>query len=263
MVSHSLVRLIVSMNHKLFWFWATALAFMVAIPACSTQTSPDAQNSSDTKLPPDEMSNLYEITTPHGRMVVRLYDETPLHRDNFRKIVAEGVLESTLFHRVINQFMIQGGDPNSRDDDPTNDGSGGPGYTIPAEIDARFFHKRGALSAARQGDAVNPRKESSGSQFYIVHGRVWTESGLAELEENLKSQKPDFSIPPDRRAVYTTEGGTPHLDDSYTVFGELIEGFEILDTIASVPTTGQFNRLANRPLTDIPMVVRPLTNHTP
>jgi len=239
------------MNHKLFCFLAAALAFMVATPACSTQTSSD------------EMTNFYEITTPQGRMVIRLYDETPQHRDNFRKIVAEGVLDSTLFHRIINQFMIQGGDPNSRDDDPTNDGSGGPGYTIPAEIDARFFHKRGALSAARQGDAVNPRKESSGSQFYIVHGRVWTESDLTQAEERMQLQNPDFSIPPDRRVVYTTEGGTPHLDGGYTVFGELIEGFEVLDAIASVPTTGQFNRLSNRPLTDIPMVVRPLTDHIP
>ena len=209
------------------------------------------------------MTNFYEITTPQGRMVVRLYDETPGHRDNFRKLVAEGVLENTLFHRVMNQFMIQGGDPNSKDEDPYNDGVGGPGYTIPAELDSKLFHKRGALAAARQPDQVNPERESSGSQFYIVHGRVLTEEDLVQIEQQSRQRDPNFTIPTEQRAVYTSLGGAPHLDGAYTIFGELVEGLDVLNAIATTQTTGQYGQPANRPLADVPMTVRPLFNYAP
>ncbi len=210
-----------------------------------------------------DTTNYYEITTPQGRMVVRLYDETPKHRDNFRKIVAEGVLDSTLFHRVIRQFMIQGGDPNSKDDDPYNDGNGGPGYTVPAEFDDRFFHKKGALAAARQPDQGNPERESSGSQFYIVHGRTWSDSELEQLVRHTRQRSPDFSIPAERRAIYASLGGAPFLDGTYTVFGELVAGFDVLDAIASTPTTGDSAYPLNRPLTDVRMTVRPLFSYVP
>ena len=207
------------------------------------------------------VTNFYEITTPQGRMVVRLFDETPGHRDNFRKLVGEGVLDSTLFHRVMNQFMIQGGDPNSKDDDPYNDGLGGPGYQISAELDSKFFHKRGALAAARQPDQVNPERESSGSQFYIVHGRIWTEEDLVQIEQQSRQRDPSFTIPPEQRAVYTSLGGAPHLDGAYTIFGELVEGLDVLNAIATTQTTGRNGQPANRPLADVPMTVRPLFNY--
>lgn len=208
----------------------------------------------------EEVTNYYEINTPQGRMVIRLYDETPGHRDNFRKLVAEGVLENTLFHRVMAGFMIQGGDPNSRDDDnPFNDGSGGPGYTLPAEFKMpTLFHKRGALAAARSPDQVNPDKRSSGSQFYIVQGRVWS---AEELDGLVQQRGPSYAIPDLLREVYTTIGGTPFLDGDYTVFGELVEGGAVLDAIAATPTTGPDGRPANRPMTDIPMNVRPLLDY--
>ena len=196
-------------------------------------------------------------------MLVRLYDETPQHRDNFRKIVSEGVLDSTLFHRVINQFMIQGGDPNSRDSIPDNDGLGEMDYTLPAEIDARFIHKRGALAAARQGDHVNPERRSNGCQFYIVHGRAWTPQELDGYELRAQATNPDFAFTPEQRAVYLSEGGAPHLDGAYTVFGELLEGFDVLDKIAYTPTTGRYSRLPNRPLSDIRMTVRPVFDDAP
>ena len=206
----------------------------------------------------DSPTNFYEISTPQGVMVIRLYDETPGHRDNFRKLVADGVLDSTLFHRIIPTFMVQGGDPNSKDGDPFNDGAGGPGYTVPAEINDQFFHKRGALAAARQSDQFNPNRESSGSQFYIVHGRVWSEPDLAMMEAQSNGA---LTIPPERREYYTRYPGYPPLDGQYTVFGELVEGFEVLDAIANVPTSGRFGRPPNRPATDIPMAVRPLPNY--
>ena len=131
-----------------------------------------------------------KISTKYGDMVAELYDETPIHRDNFIKLVKEGFYDGTLFHRVIPGFMIQGGDPVSKDDTPnTRIGNGGPGYTLPAEFNSQFFHKKGALAAARMGDAVNPKKESSGSQFYIVEGQVYDNSTIdlfaKEWEQNL------------------------------------------------------------------------------
>ncbi len=212
-------------------------------------------------------TNYYEINTPRGRMVIRLYDETPGHRDNFKKLAAEQFYDSTLFHRVMSGFMIQGGDPNSRDDDPANDGVGGPGYTVPAEILPGFFHKRGVLSAARQNDQVNPERQSSGSQFYIVHGTIYPDDYLSQMEERLKQQIPDptFAFSKEARLAYTTEGGAPSLDGMYTVFGELVEGFDVLDDITRVATPkslGQRVRQGgDRPVVPIWMVVRPLPEY--
>ena len=215
-------------------------------------------------------TNYYAIETPLGRMVVRLADETPLHRDNFKRLVAEGTLDSTLFHRVIDGFMIQGGDPGSRDDNPFNDGQGGPGYTVPAEFHETLFHRRGALAAARQGDLANPDRASSGSQFYIVQGQVFPDSTLDEIEEQLRMQipDPDFAFSAEARRLYTTEGGYPPLDAMYTVFGQVVEGFDVLDRIAGSRTPRLMQQPArrevlDRPLQDVWMVVRPLPGYTP
>lgn len=187
-----------------------------------------------------------EMTTTSGTVVLRLSDSTPLHRDNFLALVKKGYYDSVLFHRVIKRFMIQAGDPGSRHAGKDSAlGDGGPTYTIPAEFRSTLFHKRGVLAAAREGDDVNPQKASSGSQFYIVQGRVFTPAGLDSVETyRLKGRK----IPADQRAVYETLGGTPHLDQSYTVFGEVIRGMEVVDTIAATPTSG---RPHDRPLKDV------------
>lgn len=183
-----------------------------------------------------------EMTTTEGKMVFVLFDDTPKHRDNFLKLVREGVYDSLLFHRVINRFMIQGGDPTSRHARPGQMlGEGSLGYTVPAEFRPGRFHRKGALCAARQGDAVNPRKESSSSQFYIVQGQVWDEQTLGRMEQRFGKKFSD-----EQRRVYTTEGGTPHLDGDYTVYGQLIEGMDVLDRIAAVKTDR-----ADRPVTDV------------
>lgn len=200
-------------------------------------------------------TSMYEIITPFGNMRVRLYNETPAHRDNFKKLVAEGFYNGTTFHRVIRNFMIQGGDPNSKDNDPYNDGTGGPGYTLPAEFNPARFHKRGALAAARQGDVVNPERRSSGSQFYIVQGRIYTPEELNEMEQYVAAQvrDPNFHFSQTARQSYTTIGGTPALDMQYTVFGEIVDGFDVLDRISAVQTESN-----DRPKEDIPMSIRPV-----
>ena len=171
-----------------------------------------------------------KISTKYGDMVAELYDETPIHRDNFIKLVKEGFYDGTLFHRVIPGFMIQGGDPVSKDDTPnTRIGNGGPGYTLPAEFNSQFFHKKGALAAARMGDAVNPKKESSGSQFYIVEGQVYDNSTI-----DLFAKRMGTELSPEQKKAYTTVGGAPHLDENYTVFGELIDGFDVISKISNV-----------------------------
>lgn len=212
-------------------------------------------------------TNYFRIETPNGDMTVRLYDETPAHRDNFKKLVAQGYYDGTLFHRIIENFMIQGGDPNSKDDDPLNDGQGGPGYTVPAEFKTTLFHKRGALAAARQPDQVNPQRASSGSQFYIVQGQVWPADMLNRIEGQIASVVPDFSYPEEIKQLYTTEGGTPGLDMQYTVFGELVEGFEVLDTIAGMTTprkTGEpaHPALIDRPPSEITITIVPVDDYS-
>ncbi len=198
-------------------------------------------------------SNLYEIVTPAGNMTLRLFDETPSHRDNFKKLVENGFYDSTTFHRIIANFMIQGGDPNSKDNDPNNDGTGGPGYTTNAEFSPNLFHKKGALAAARQGDQVNPQRRSSGSQFYIVQGRLHNAQELAEVERYIGLQISDanFTFSPEAREAYINTGGAPTLDMQYTVFGELVDGFDVLDRISSVVTDGR-----DRPKDNIPITIR-------
>lgn len=236
-----------------------------------------------------------KIQTTLGDIVVRLYDETPLHRDNFVKLVKDHYYDGTLFHRVIRNFMIQGGDPDSKDA-PANKqlGVGGPDYTIEAEIKPELLHKRGALAAARQGDEVNPQRRSSGSQFYIVWGQVYKSGQLAQLDKQLQMQQLQQTfnrLASERRAeimqlrrnrdqaglqelqdhlvaeaqalvaesgntgltaeqkdVYSTVGGTPHLDGQYTVFGEVVEGLDVVGKIQECATGA-----GDRPVEDISM----------
>jgi peptidyl-prolyl cis-trans isomerase B (cyclophilin B) len=170
-----------------------------------------------------EKETLVLIKTTKGNITVKLYNDTPLHRDNFIKLINEGWYNNSPFHRVINNFMIQGGH--------NQDGSVDPGYTIPAEFRANHFHKKGALAAARQGDQVNPQRASSGCQFYIVQGQVLTEAHI-----EMYKQRYGLTFTQEQVEAYTTVGGTPHLDGEYTVFGEVVEGLEVIDAIAKVKT---------------------------
>lgn len=218
------------------------LIFFVAIFSCNPKLS--------NGLRKNDLKKDVQIETSMGTMVVRLSDSTPLHRDNFLKLVKQHYYDSILFHRVINHFMIQAGDPTSKKAEAGKQlGEGGPTYTIPAEFRSTLFHKKGVIAAARTGDDVNPQKASSGSQFYIVQGKVFTEAGLDSVETyRLKGRK----LPAEHRAVYKTLGGTPHLDQGYTVFGELVSGFEVLDSIAAVPTSGRQG--GDRPLKDVRII---------
>lgn len=187
------------------------------------------------------------LQTSMGDIVIRLSDSTPLHRDNFLKLVKVGFYDSVLFHRVIKDFMIQAGDPQSKKAKPGIPlGNGGPGYTIPAEFRTTLFHRKGVIAAARMGDNVNPEKASSGSQFYIVQGKKFTD---VELDATEISRLNGRKIPAGQREIYKTIGGTPHLDKNYTVFGEIIKGLDILDKIAAVETSKAADR--DRPLEDI------------
>jgi cyclophilin family peptidyl-prolyl cis-trans isomerase len=238
---------------------------------------------------------LYKIETVYGDMIFKLYDETPLHKENFVKLIEQGYFNDLLFHRVIDGFMIQGGDPNSRDAEPGKKlGEGGPGYTIPAEFVEGIFHKKGVIAAAREGDNVNPEMRSAGSQFYIVQGKVLTDADVKKVEDLINTGRLNklitkfvdeakneayntggtidyqiilpnarkkaeeefkqggyYKIPEDKLKVYQTIGGTPHLDNAYTVFGEIIEGLEIIDKIAAAKTDKN-----DRPVSDIKMKIK-------
>jgi len=183
-----------------------------------------------------------EMVTTEGTMIIELYNETPLHRDNFLKLAENNYYNDLLFHRVIKGFMIQAGDPDSRNAPPQKRlGGGGPDYTIPAEIVLSYVHVKGALAAARQGDQVNPNKESSGSQFYIVHGRPISDQQLEayEFEKGINYSDEDKSI-------FKNLGGAPQLDKEYTVFGRVIEGLEVIDLITNLGTDP-----ADRPKQDV------------
>ena len=233
--------------------------FILAIMSTSSSRTQPVSGPSET--------NFYEISTSMGTMVIELYDDTPLHRDNFRKLASEGFYDGTKFHRVISGFVIQGGDPNSKDDDPMNDGQGDPGYTIPAEIIPGRYHKRGALATARSGDNVNPERASSGSQFYIVHGTIYPEASLDQFQARAQQMIPDstFEFSAEAKAMYMNEGGTPMLDGMYTVFGELVEGYEVLDRITRVLTPNQpgqpGRQMGDMPTVDVTMEVRALPNY--
>jgi len=186
------------------------------------------------------------LQTTAGYIKIKLYDETPKHKENFIKLVQQGYYNGVLFHRVIPGFMIQTGDPNSRNARPGQPlGDGGPGYTIPSEFVPSYFHKKGAVAAARLSDEVNPQKESSGSQFYIVQGRNYNNAQLDALEKTNKHQP----FTQDQRTSYSSVGGTPHLDNAYTVFGEVIDGFNTVDSISAVTTDKR-----NRPISDIKII---------
>ena len=179
--------------------------------------------SQDTEKTEEESQVKVLIKTDLGDITVVLYNETPQHRDNFIKLIEEGWYEGSPFHRVINGFMIQGGQ--------NADGRPDPGYKVPAEFVEGKFHKKGALSAARQADQVNPERASSGSQFYIVQGKKYTDSELSMMEQRNK-----MTFTPEQKEIYKEIGGTPFLDNAYTVFGEVIEGFDVIDKIAAVKT---------------------------
>jgi cyclophilin family peptidyl-prolyl cis-trans isomerase len=192
------------------------------------------------------------IKTSYGECIIRLYNETPKHRDNFIKLVKQGFYNGTLFHRVIQNFMIQGGDPDSKDTTKAKPGAelgnGDVGYTVPAEFRDSLFHKRGVLAAARDD---NPAKASSGCQFYIVEGKRFTDGKMDTLEQTrLKGHK----IPAWQREYYKSVGGVPHLDQNYTVYGEVVIGIDMVDRIAAVKTDKN-----DRPLQDVPMTVELLS----
>jgi cyclophilin family peptidyl-prolyl cis-trans isomerase len=196
------------------------------------------------------------ITVNNKECIVQLSNLTPKHRDNFIKLVKEGIYDSTLFHRVIKDFMIQGGDPDSKGATAgTLLGEGDLGYTIPAEFNDSLFHKKGALAAARDD---NPEKVSNSSQFYLVQGKKYTAKELDRIEElKLKGQK----IPGTHRKVYETLGGSPFLDHNYTVFGEVVKGIDFIDSIAALPTDSNDRPLQNQIITMeilTPLAVRKL-----
>jgi peptidyl-prolyl cis-trans isomerase B (cyclophilin B) len=204
----------------------------------------------DVRLKKKDRRKDVELITTEGRIVLRLEDSTPLHRDNFLRLVKSHYFDSVLFHRVIRGFMIQSGDPDSRRaiaGQPL--GNGGPGYTVPAEFRATLFHRKGVLAAAREGDNVNPEKRSSASQFYIVQGRTFTDAGLDSVEQRrLEGRK----IPSDQREIYRTIGGTPQLDGNYTVFGRVMSGLDVVDRIAATATSRGNDR--DRPLQDVRII---------
>ena len=256
-------------------FWILLIILACSAVACKSGQKKDGNMEKETVL---------KIETSMGDIKVKLYNETPKHRDNFIKLAKDGTYNGTLSHRVIKDFMVQAGDPESKNAPKGKMlGSGDVGYTVPAEfVYPKYFHKKGALSAARQGDEVNPKKESSGCQFYIVTGKVFNDSTLLNMEQqknqnkvteafNALAQKhmkeiykmrkandqdglyalqdtlfiqaeaeaakqPDFHFTPEQIKAYTTVGGTPHLDGEYTVFGEVVEGMDIVDKIQQVKT---------------------------
>lgn len=194
-----------------------------------------------------EKTTMVIISTDLGEMKVVLYNETPLHKENFIKLAKEGYFDGCLFHRVIDGFMIQGGDPDSKTAKSGQMlGQGGPGYTIPAEFKQELIHKKGALAAARMADQVNPQKASSGSQFYIAQGKSYTENEL-----NMLSSRMGKAFNKQQIEAYTTVGGVPFLDYEYTVFGEVVEGLEVIDKIAAVEKDRR-----DRPVQDIKMTIK-------
>ncbi len=203
-----------------------------------------AMKAQTKKASADAKERIVEITTDYGKMKIKLYNETPKHRDNFIKLASEGFYDGLLFHRVIKGFMIQGGDPQSKNAAPDKMlGSGDVGYKVPAELFDNLYHKKGTLCAARDG---NPEKASSGCQFYIVQGKTYTDEELNSLESRI-----GYKFSAQQRNDYKTIGGTPQLDKNYTVYGEVIEGMDVIDKIAAVKT-----KPGDRPEQDVKMTVK-------
>lgn len=225
----------------MYKFLFASFIFLIAV-SCNPKLS--------SGLRKNDLKKDVELVTSKGTMIIRLSDSTPLHRDNFLKLVKKHYYDSILFHRVIQHFMVQAGDPSSKKAQQGQHlGEGGPTYTVPAEFRSSLFHKKGVIAAARTGDDVNPQKASSGSQFYIVQGKVFTDAGLDSVETfRLKGRK----IPAAQREVYKTLGGAPHLDQNYTVFGEVISGLDVIDSIAATPTSGRQG--GDRPLQDVRII---------
>tara|TARA_B110000211_G_C14081733_1_gene554873 strand:+ start:930 stop:1778 length:849 start_codon:yes stop_codon:yes gene_type:complete len=281
--------------NTIFKISGTLIFFCFILLGCST---------SKPKTNADVNKNTYVIETEFGDMTIKLFDATPKHRDNFKKLVADTFYNGTLFHRIIPGFMIQGGDPTSKNATAGQQlGSGNISYTIEAEFVDSLIHKKGALAAARQGDNVNPKKNSSGSQFYIVQGAAVQKSSLTRVEQNINAGRKralasvvfedslnsglkanflrartnnqkdsasyygnlleeklsaamvgkEFKYSEKQIALYDSLGGTPHLDGGYTVFGEVVSGMNIIDSIANAKKDG-----GNRPLEDIKMIIKKL-----
>ncbi len=221
-------------------------------PASVTTKSVSSPTASQPWKQLQSKERLVEIETDFGTMVAKLYDNTPLHRNNFVKLVEQGFYDSLLFHRVIGQFMIQGGDPNSKyaaDGAPLGSGSA-PGERVPAEFKSNLFHKKGALAAARDN---NPEKASSNCQFYIVQGKKASEQELESYIGRVRAANPTFSYSPSQKEIYSRIGGTPQLDQGYTVFGEVISGLDVIDKIATVQKNA-----GDRPLQNVRMKMRML-----
>lgn len=235
------------MDRKMKRIWMISLLAMVWTMGVQGQTT---GNNNQTVEDVTQGNVRVKIETTMGDIVVRLYDATPLHRDNFVKLVREGYYDGTLFHRVIKDFMIQGGDPTSRGASAdTKMGGGGPDYTIEAEIRPGLYHKRGALAAAREGDARNPERRSSGSQFYIVWGRTFSSRQIEYLSEKMQKEHPETGGWTEaQQQTYATLGGSPHLDGQYTVFGEVEEGLDVVEKIQNTATNE-----SDRPLENVVM----------
>lgn len=287
--------------HKILLSLTTLLISLASCNAgantdSAANNNPTSEMESNNTTAPDTSSAMVDIKTSLGDIRILLYGETPKHRDNFIKLVESDFYNGTLFHRVINKFMIQAGDPDSKGAAPGKMlGAGGPGYQIDAEIVyPKYFHKRGALAAARQGDQVNPERKSSGSQFYIVTGDVVNDSAIKQMEQHLNMQqqqqifnqlvmkhrdqimvmqqnqdnaglqalqqqliketeaeaaKKPLKLTPEQIEAYTSVGGTPHLDNQYTVFGEIVSGMDVVAKIEKVKTDQ-----ADRPTEDVKII---------
>lgn len=236
-------------KHNVLIILLSALLLLACSQASQADTATTGIDNQEQKNPtkkkkPAQMTKVL-LKTSMGDIVIALYDETPLHKENFIKLVNDKYYDGVLFHRIIQNFMIQTGDPESKAAKPGQMlGNGGPGYTIPAEFVPGLYHKRGAVAAARMGDNVNPKKESSGSQFYIVDGRVFSTNDLNRV---IQMTGKTYSM--EQIKDYTSIGGAPHLDGDYTVFGEVVSGMEIVDKIAAQQKDGR-----DRPLEDIKII---------